>query len=138
MEAVKGETALDSRTHIKWFLLACYSYMTFLKLSETVVDNSSITNNIEIVQSLLKDIPNNRLPIAINFFMRLKDEKSNEPFSGFLEANQSSLDFWDNGDDEAWDSNGSIKVFDSLPNAVLNPVDLESFKMFTREELNER
>ena len=60
-------------------------------------------SNLEIVNTLMQDVPENQLPDVIDFlmFLRLKNDKS--IIKDLEAASISSTAFWDNPDDEVWD-----------------------------------
>jgi len=60
-------------------------------------------SNLELVNTLIRDVPENQLPDVIDFlmFLRLKNDKS--IIKDLEAASISSTAFWDNPDDEVWD-----------------------------------
>jgi len=61
-------------------------------------------SQIEVVNKLIKDVPEAQLTEVIDFlmFLRLKNDKS--LIQDFVNASMSSTGFWDNPDDEVWDN----------------------------------
>jgi len=59
-------------------------------------------SNIERINSLLTDVPDNQLLEVLDFllFLKLKNDKS--LISDIEEASTSSMEFWFNTDDEVW------------------------------------
>jgi len=64
----------------------------------------AMMSQIEIVNKLINDFPENQLTEVIDFimFLRLKSDKS--IIQDFVDASVSSTGFWDNPDDEVWDN----------------------------------
>ena len=59
-------------------------------------------SKIEVINTLLNDVPENQLPDIIDFLMFLKLKNDNSVIVDVEAASMSSVDFWDNPDDEAW------------------------------------
>ena len=62
----------------------------------------AIMSKIEIVISLLDNIPENLLPDVIDFLLFLKLKNDKAVIQDIEAASMSSTDFWDNPDDEVW------------------------------------
>ena len=60
-------------------------------------------SKIEVINTLLNDVPENQLPDIIDFLMFLKMKNDNSVIMDVEEASMSSVGFWDNPDDEVWD-----------------------------------
>lgn len=54
---------------------------------------------------LINDIPDNQIPVVIDFVSFLKMKREKELFKDLENASESSLDFWNNKiDDEVWNN----------------------------------
>lgn len=61
-------------------------------------------SQIELINNLLHDVPENQYPDVVDFlmFLRLKNDKT--AIQDIATASLSSTGFWDNPDDEVWDN----------------------------------
>ena len=60
-------------------------------------------NQIEIINRLLRGVPDNQLTEIIDFVMFLKLKSDKAAIEDIGAASTSSTGFWDNADDEVWD-----------------------------------
>ena len=58
---------------------------------------------IERINTLLRDVPENQLPEVVDFLMFLRLKHDRAAIQDIEAASLSSTDFWDNLDDEVWD-----------------------------------
>lgn len=61
-------------------------------------------SNIERINSLLLEVPENQLLEVLDYLMFLKLKNDNTIISDVETASLSSIGFWDNADDEVWDN----------------------------------
>jgi hypothetical protein len=59
----------------------------------------------EILIKLIEEMPDNQIPVVIDFVSYLKLKKEKQLFDGLEKASESSIDFWNNDiDDEVWNN----------------------------------
>ena len=61
-------------------------------------------SNLELVNTMLRDVPENQLPDVIDYLIFLKLKSDKETINDLVAASMSSTGFWDNPDDEVWDN----------------------------------
>jgi len=60
-------------------------------------------SNLELVNTLMQDVPENQLPDVIDFLMFLRLKNDNSIIKDLEASSISSTAFWDSPDDEVWD-----------------------------------
>ena len=60
-------------------------------------------SQLEIINTLLNDVPEKQLSTIIDFLLFLKLRNDDTALQDIAAASVSSMDFWDNPDDEVWD-----------------------------------
>ena len=60
-------------------------------------------SQIEIINRLLRSVPDNQLTEIIDFLMFLKLKSDKAVIEDIGAASTSNTEFWDNADDEVWD-----------------------------------
>lgn len=59
----------------------------------------------KILLKLVQEMPDNQIPVVIDFIAFLKTKKEKKLFNELEMASVSSMDFWDNDiDDETWNN----------------------------------
>ena len=61
-------------------------------------------SNLELVNTMIRDVPENQLPDIIDYLIFLKLKSDKETTKDLVAASMSSTEFWDNPDDEVWDN----------------------------------
>ena len=61
-------------------------------------------SNLELVSTMIRDVPENQLPDVIDYLIFLKLKSDKETTMDLVAASMSSTGFWDNPDDEVWDN----------------------------------
>ena len=61
-------------------------------------------SNLELVNTMIRDVPENQLPDVIDYLVFLKLKNDRETTKDLIAASASSIGFWDNPDDEVWDN----------------------------------
>ena len=60
-------------------------------------------SKLEIINTLLREVPENQLTTIIDFLLFLKLKNDGAALQDIEAASMSSTHFWDNPDDEVWD-----------------------------------
>jgi hypothetical protein len=60
-------------------------------------------STLELVNTLISDVPENQLPDVVDFLMFLRVKSDRNIIKDLVSASESSTGFWDNPDDEVWD-----------------------------------
>ena len=61
-------------------------------------------SQLEIINSLIKEVPENQFTDIIDFLMFLRHKNGKSVIKDIRDASMSSTGFWDNPDDEVWDN----------------------------------
>jgi len=61
-------------------------------------------SNLELINTMIRDVPENQLPDIIDYLIFLKLKSDRETTKDLVAASMSSTGFWDNPDDEVWDN----------------------------------